>query len=90
MDVIGTPIRSSCTGWSLDGRLGRHHGMIHQSAGFAPFEVELEPISALLGVNRTHMTLAEAISVIARSWGRDLRTQQPRLGLRRPEAFPGR
>ena len=48
MDVIVNPIRSSRTDWSLDDRLGRRHGMIHQSAGFAPFEIEPEPTSALL------------------------------------------
>ena len=69
MDVIVNPIRSSRTEWSLDDRLGRRHGMIHQSAGFAPFEIEPEPTSALLGVNRAHMTLAEAMSAIARRMG---------------------
>jgi hypothetical protein len=69
MDVIVNPIRSSRTDWSLDDRLGRHHGMIHQSAGRVPFEIEPEPTSALLGVNRAHMTLAEAMSAIARRMG---------------------
>ena len=51
MDVIVKPIWSSRTEWGLNDRLGRRHGMIHQSAELTAFEIEPEPTSALLGVN---------------------------------------
>jgi len=69
MDVIVNSTGSSGTAWSLDDRLGRHLGTIHQSAGFAPFEIEPEPTSALLGVNTAHRSLGDAMSAIALRMG---------------------
>jgi hypothetical protein len=66
MDVIVNPTGSSGSGWDLNDRLGRRHGMIYQSAEFTAFEIEPEPTSALLGVNEVHGSLAEAMSAIAR------------------------
>ncbi|WP_336492141.1 hypothetical protein [Methylobacterium nigriterrae] len=65
MDVILNPIGSSGTEWSLDDRLGRHLGTIHLSAGAAPFEIEPSPTSALVGINRAHRSLSEAMSAIS-------------------------
>ena len=69
MDVIVNPTGSSGVAWSLDDRLGRHLGTIHQSAAFYPFEIEPSLTSALLGVNKTHKTLSDAMSTIAMRLG---------------------
>ncbi|WP_336492215.1 hypothetical protein [Methylobacterium nigriterrae] len=69
MDVIVNPVGSSGNEWSLDDRLGRHLGSINQSAGFAPFEIEPDPKSALLGVQRAHRSLDEVMSTIAARMG---------------------
>jgi hypothetical protein len=65
MDVIVNPTGSSGVAWSLDDRLGRHLGTIRQTETSHPFEIEPALSSALLGVNKTHSSLSEAMSAIA-------------------------
>ncbi len=70
MDVVVTPTGSSSTEWSLSDRLGRHLGTIHRRfEGLVVFEIEPEPSSALLGINRMHGSLDKAMTAIEKFMG---------------------
>lgn len=66
MDVVVIPTGSEGTSWSLKDRLGRPLGMIERFKHTGMYEITPDPRGGLMTIPRTHLTLDQAMTVIAK------------------------